>query len=64
MTTILEDLRRGRCPAPLAPSIREVCLIGDPSRRYIHIDPGPGPRGREPAEARRAPAVDRRAVAG
>ena len=39
MSTTIERAR----PKPLAPSIREVCLIGSRVRRYVHITP-PGLR--------------------
>ncbi len=37
MLTIGEGVRARRRPAPETPAIREVCLIGTPSRRYRHL---------------------------
>ena len=47
MTTLEATRPRRRTSAPPAP-IREVCLTGDPSRRYRHAraeDSGLGPEG-------------------
>ena len=57
MTTTTERARPRSRPKALTPSIREVCLVGTPGRRYVHIAPeglrardrGPGSK---PAVAR------------
>ncbi len=58
MTLLLESHRPKRRPKQKARLIREVCLIGDPSRRYLHI-PQKGLRtedsGLGKAEARARP---------
>ena len=38
MTIILEHPRPKRRPKAKDTSIREVCLVGDPARKYLHTD--------------------------
>jgi len=51
MTTTREATRTPRRqPLVAPPSLRVVCLTGDPSRRYRHATPGdPAPRGSKAA---------------
>jgi hypothetical protein len=38
MITTFEHNRPKTRPKAPAPSIREVCLVGNPTRRYVHTD--------------------------
>jgi hypothetical protein len=59
MTTTFEHTRPKHRPQALAPSIREVCLIGSRARRYVHLAPeglgaeDPGSGGNRKVEADR-----------